>query len=276
MLTEFQENLIAQQRAKNTIQVYLKAIEQYQSWYEESFSSKFICFSSDNVDEFISYLTDERNLDESSINLKLCALRQFEKFLVQNGIQDEKAITKLHNKKTQISDINPCKIIQEEVDDFRQQILLQNGSRDFAIATIMAYAGLRVSEVTELLLKNIDLTTREIVVVGDGGKRRVVDIGDKVIDAVRQYLKKRQDSCNYLFVGKRKGKLNRSTINQIFSKCSEKITPNELRHFFCSHALEMGYSLAEVAYQAGHVSIQTTQRYINPVKRKMQEKANLL
>ena len=276
MLKEFRENLISQQRSKNTIQAYLKAAEQYLRWYKESFLSEFVLFLPNNIAEFVSYLSNIRKLDAGSINLKLCGLRQFEKFLIQKGIQSELVISDSYNKKIQTPYINPCKTTQKEVDAFRQQILLHNGNRDFAIATIMAYAGLRVSEVTHLLLTDINLTTREILVIGKGDKKRVVDIGDKVVHAVRQYLKERQDICDYLFISRRKGKLDRSSINRIFSKYSEKITPHELRHFFCSNALEKGYSLIEVAYQAGHSSIQTTQRYTNPDKRKMQEKANLL
>ena len=246
MLKDFRENLISQQRSKNTIQTYLKAVEQYLRWYKESFLSEFVIFLPNNVAEFVSYLSNIRKLDAGSINLKLCGLRQFEKFLIQKGIQSEIVISDAFNKKIQTPYINPCKITQKEVDAFRQQILLHNGSRDFAIATIMAYAGLRVSEVTNLLLTDINLTTREILVIGKGDKKRVVDIGDKVIHAVRQYLKERQDICSYLFISRRKGNLDRSTINRIFSKYSEKITPHELRHFFCSNALEKGYSLIEV------------------------------
>lgn len=62
----------------------------------------------------------------------------------------------------------------------------------------------------------------------------------------------------------------------MFKKYSDKITPHTLRHFYCSNALESGYSVHEVANQAGHSNIHTTLLYTNPTKEKMKDKAELL
>lgn len=67
-----------------------------------------------------------------------------------------------------------------------------------------------------------------------------------------------------------------SRINQIFNKYSENISPKTLRHFFCSHALESGFSIHEVSNLAGHSSIQVTMLYTNPTAQAMKDKANKL
>ena len=129
-----------------------------------------------------------------------------------------------------------------------------------------------------LLPEDVSLTAKEITVrQGKGAKTRVVFIGDKVIDAVRDYLAERPDTGSpYLFLSRRGGALSRGQVNRIFNAYSSTITPHTLRHFFCSTAIEAGYSINEVANQAGHSNIQTTLLYTNPTREKMKEKANLL
>ena len=112
---------------------------------------------------------------------------------------------------------------------------------------------------------------------GKGGKMRVVFIGDKVVNAVWEYRKKRPDTespCH--FPGRGGEHLSRGQVNRIFNEHSDSITPHTLRHFFCSNALESGYDINEVANQAGHSNIYTTLLYTNPTREKMKEKANRL
>ncbi len=148
----------------------------------------------------------------------------------------------------------------------------------YAIVTILAYAGLRISECLELRMEDVSLQAREITVRhGKGDKMRVVYFGDKVVNAVREYLRSRPKTENpYLFPGRGNSHLTRGQVNRIFNAHSTSITPHTLRHFFCSNALENGYSIGELANQAGHSNIHTTLLYTNPTREKMKEKANML
>ena len=147
-----------------------------------------------------------------------------------------------------------------------------------SIVTILAYAGLRISECLALRVEDISLPAREIKVRhGKGDKMRVVYFGDKVVNAVREYLRNRPKTGNpYLFPGRGDSHLTRSQVNRIFNEYSESITPHTLRHFFCSNALENGYTIADLANQAGHSNVHTTLLYTNPTREKMKEKANRL
>jgi len=173
---------------------------------------------------------------------------------------------------------SPTDISKKDVESFRQRILEHETKRDYAIVTIMAYAGLRISETLDLKFDDVNLTSREIVVKnGKGNKQRIVYINDKIMNAVKEYLKDRGNSeSEYLFISRQNGQINRTRINQIFNKHSKTITPHKLRHFFCTNALEAGYSIHEVANQAGHSNIHTSLLYTNPTREKMKEKANLL
>ena len=127
-----------------------------------------------------------------------------------------------------------------------------------------------------LKLSQIDLTAKELCIVGKGDKQRLVYLNDKIVHAIREYLRVRDSDSPYLFVSRQGEKLTPSRINQIFNQYSDVITPKTLRHYFCSHALENGYSIHEVANQAGHSNVQTTLIYSNPSAKEMKEKANRL
>ena len=141
----------------------------------------------------------------------------------------------------------------------------------------MAYGGLRVSEAVNIKIDDINLKSRELVVRnGKGEKSRAVFLNDKIVNAVKSYLKERDRESEFLFVSRQNNKVSRSRINQIFNKHSEVITPHSLRHFYCTNALEKGFSIHEVANQAGHSNIHTTMIYTNPSIEEMKEKANKL
>lgn len=112
---------------------------------------------------------------------------------------------------------------------------------------------------------------------GKGGKMRVVFIGDKVVNAVWEYRKKRPDTESpCLFPGRGGECLSRGQVNRIFNEHFDSIPPHTLRHFFCSNALESGYDINEVANQKDHSNIHMTLLYTNPTREKMKEKANRL
>lgn len=81
---------------------------------------------------------------------------------------------------------------------------------------------------------------------------------------VKEYLKERERKSEFLFVNKQSEKLNRIRMHQVFNKHSDLIIPHTLRHFYCTNAIEAGYSIHEVANQEGHSNIHTTLLYTNP------------
>ena len=229
-----------------------------------------------NILDFRSYLQNIKKLKFKSIDTKLSSLTSFNEFLVQIGVQKDLVITAEDRLKFQQEIASPAEIEKKDVEAFLQKVLVDTGKRNYAIAVILAYAGLRVSECISIGLTDIDFQARELLVTGKGNKQRIVFINDKIIHAVREYLKIRSSQSEYLFVSRNGGKLHRSSVNRFFNQCSDKITPHSLRHYFCSRALEMGYTMAEVSNQAGHASERTTAIYTNASRQKMKEKANLL
>ena len=108
-------------------------------------------------------------------------------------------------------------------------------------------------------MEQVDLVSKENCVVGKGDKQRLVYINDKIVHAIREYLKERRSESPYLFVSRQSGKLSPSRINQIFNQ----------------YAGEWVF-IHEIANQAGHSNVQTTLIYSNSTAKEMKEKANRL
>ena len=276
LLDDYRTYLKEQGLAKNTILTYSRHVGEYCQWYKDTFGHEMVQLYHTNILDFRSYQQNIKKLKFKSIDTKLSSLSSFNEYLVLTGAQKELVITAGDRLKFQQEIASPAEIEKKDVEAFLQKVLVETGKRNYAIAVILAYAGLRVSECISIGLTDLDFQARELLVTGKGNKQRIVFINDKILHAVREYLKERDSDSAYLFVSRNGGKLDRSSVNRFFNQCSDRITPHKLRHYFCSHALEMGYTVAEVANQAGHASERTTLIYTNTSRKQMKAKSNLL
>lgn len=278
MLDKFRDYLEEEGKSENTIKSYCNHTKQYLKWYDKSFGMEFNKLYRGNVLEFKSYLLNVKEQKANTVNAKLSTLIKFNEYLVDVGIQDNIVITKKDMVRVQAAGTSPTDIDKQDVGKFRQQILEQEGIRNYTIVTIMAYTGTRISETLDIRLQDINLTTREIIIRnGKGNKQRTVYMNDKVVNSIKEYLKDRKETdLDYLFVSNKGNKLDRTVINKMFNKYSDTITPHQLRHFFCTNALENDFSIHEVAYLAGHSNIHTTLLYTNPNENEMKDKMNRL
>ena len=263
--------------SEGTVYTYALNIQQYMRWHEGTFGAGMTALRHVNILDYRSYLQNVKKDATVTVNAKLSALISLDEFLTETGRQTECAVSRKDLLHVQSAYTNPSDVSEKEVDAFRQAVLEDSGARDHALVTIMAFAGLRVSETVNLAPEDVDCVGRQITVCrGKGNKERVVFIGDKVVHAIKEYLKGCEPGGRWLFPGRGGGHLHRSVANKLFNRYSDKITPHKLRHFFCSNALEKGYSLHEVSHQAGHANIHTTLRYSNPTIEAMRSKANKL
>lgn len=287
-IKDFVDRLHLEGKSDKTIKQYSASIKEYFQWFYESYGDvEFKKLYRENILEYKNYLKNIKrskrsgnNLDAKSVNSKLSALIKFNELLQADNI----VISKADLIKVQTEIISPTNITKKEVEEFRQRILQSEGcsaKRNYAIVTIMAYAGLRISEVLQLKKVDVNTTANQIRVTdGKGEKQRTVIINSKIVSAIREYQKSDNVESEYLFHNSKGKILNPSTINKVFDEFSIEgyhIHPHMLRHFFCYNALESGaYSINEVSNQAGHTSIKTTMRYLNPNLDAIKKKAELL
>lgn len=276
MLKGFKDHLLDLGKSENTVAAYDRDAALFLAWCRDSFGEEPQRLYRANVLEYISYMRNVRGYHPKTVNHHLSSLRSLNEYLVESGCQTESAVLDSDFMKIQIQYASPCTVERKDVEAFRQRLLEGGNKRDYAIVTLYAYSGIRRSECVNIKMEQMDLAAKEIRIVGKGDKHRLVYLNDKIVHAIREYLKVRQSDSPYLFVSRQSGKMNPSRINQIFNQYSDVITPKTLRHYFCSNALEAGYSIHEVANQAGHSNVQTTLIYSNPTAREMKEKANRL
>ncbi|UJF35763.1 tyrosine-type recombinase/integrase [Paenibacillus hexagrammi] len=274
--------LKANGKSQNTIKGYVLDINQYFKWFEESFGQECAVLYRQNVLDYVSYLKNIKLNNAKTINHKLSSLRSYNDFLISSGIQNDAVIQKTDMIKVQTEYASPTQVTELEVKQFIQKVLESKNKRNYAIVTLLAYTGMRISEALSIWLSDFNLQTGECIIRnGKGEKQRTVLMNTKIINALRDYLKDRNrysvaENSKFLFVSKKNDNLNRTVVNRIFQQYSPKITPHQLRHFFCTNAIEKGLSIHEVANQAGHSNINTTLLYTNPDKAKLKRKMELL
>lgn len=151
-----------------------------------------------------------------------------------------------------------------------------------AILELLYAGGLRVSELTDLKLSNLNLKAKYVRCIGKGSKERIVPIGKKAVFALEKYLVQRQKildnfhkSSNYVFLNRNAQKITRqyvyTFVRSIGEMLSKNISPHTLRHSFATHLLERGADLRVVQELLGHSDVATTQLYTHISKKRLKE-----
>lgn len=204
----------------------------------------------------------------TSICRKLSALRVFGKYLVREGliatnVFDEIVMPKKPKYLPKFLTVDEAFELIEGItgDDFIS-------ARNRAIYDLLYSEGLRVSELANLKMKQVDLKERLIRVLGKGKKERIIPIGSKAMENLKKYLDAREKkgfgNNDFIFLNIRGGRLTERTIQKDIKKFSPKdITPHSLRHSFATHLLEGGADLRSIQELLGHQSLSTTQRYLH-------------
>ena len=153
---------------------------------------------------------------------------------------------------------------------------------DKAVLELLYAAGLRVSELSDILVNNIDLNARYIRCTGKGSKERIVPIGKKACNSIKKYLTEREYilkkynlKSKYCFIKENGKKLTRQDvyvfINSLGKNINKDISPHTIRHSFATHLLENGADLRVVQELLGHSDVSTTQLYTHISKKRLKD-----
>lgn len=220
--------------------------------------------------DYISGLI-ERGLAKSSIACRLSAIRSFYRYLIREEmIAVSPAATtvspKLDKRLPSFLTVEEAKRLIESPDPATLQ-----GLRDRALMEMLYASGLRVSELVNLDVDQVNLHTNEIRVWGKGAKERVVLIGVPAHQALTDYLEQGRPELlgkkrsNALFVNRYGGRLLARRVQKILDKYArnigKKVHPHMLRHTFATHLLDGGADLKVVQELLGHVDLSSTQIY---------------
>ena len=212
-----------------------------------------------------------------TLSRKLSSLRSFFRFLHREGFVQENPAVLLMSPK--LDKTLPKFLSEGDVAKFIEAPSLKtvSGKRDRAILETLYSTGIRVSELVGLDTNNVDLIGNIAKVAGKGKKERLVPIGDKALDAIRDYLQDRKHQSRALFLNKNGTRLSDRSVRNIVDKhikavsLTKSISPHVLRHSFATHLLNRGADLRSVQELLGHVNLSTTQIYTHVTTDRLKE-----
>ena len=225
--------------------------------------------------EFSYHLRDQ-GLAATSIRRTLSAVRTYFRFLLAEGLVEADPTEQLESPRTwrRLPDV----LTREEMDRLLNAPVPDDRLfwRDRAMLELAYASGVRVSELTGLKVRDVDLADGFATVYGKGSKERLVPVGRAAVRAIDVYLRELRPRLTSrgggggggaLFVNARGGSLSRMGVWKILRKhvaragIQRRVTPHTLRHTFATHLLEGGADLAAVQEMLGHADISTTQIY---------------
>ena len=254
----------------------------------KNYSNYTVNSYSKDLDNFYIYLK-QNNTEIKKVNYKflrgyLTVLydKLYSKKTIARNISTLKSFFK-YLKKENIIESNPMNLIKTpkidkklpkflNYDEIEKILSIPDtttflGKRNALILELLYSTGIRVSELVNIKLNDIDLSEEKILILGKGNKERYVLFGSKAKEKILDYLSEKTDNSPYLIVNRYGNKITDRGIRKILdsiileASLSYKISPHTLRHTFATHMLDSGANIEIVKELLGHESLSTTQIY---------------
>ncbi len=277
MIKEFLEefiNYLSVERglSANTLAAYKRDLNKYFAYLTSQNIDSPDKVGKNNITSFM-LAQKQKEMSINSVSRNLAAIKSFHRFLVREGLIKLDPTSLIESPK--IFKHIPEVLNQAEVESLIKISFSQKwqGIRDNALLELLYASGMRVSEIVNLRIEDLNLDVGFIRCVGKGQKERVVPIGKKAIFALNRYLEKvrlklsKENSGPFIFLSRLGKKLSRQSVWKMVkhyakrAKIKKVIKPHTLRHSFATHLLERGADLRSVQEMLGHSDISTTQIY---------------
>lgn len=273
LLDQFLHYLIVEKGlSRNTIEAYSHGLTRFLNHLREKGVQEIREVGKFHIRGFLLALRG-KNLNTKSIVRNLVAIRTFFRFLIQEGVLESNPAEELESP--QVSKTLPEILTLEEIEQILEQPNLKTplGTRDRAMLELLYATGMRVSELTQLPIHQVNLEGGYVLLYGKGSKERIVPLGTEAMKWVTVYLKTARGILSKgrenpsLFINRSGKGMSRQGFWKNLkdyarrSGLHKRITPHLLRHSFASHLLERGADLRSVQMMLGHADISTTQIY---------------
>jgi integrase/recombinase XerD len=258
--------------ANNTLMAYRRDLGKYTRYLDHNGVRSIEQIKRNIITDYIFDLK-KQGLNTSSICRNLAALKMFHRFLVRERLSREDPTNLMETPKQwkRVPDV----LTQTEIESMIKAAQGRGGQqvRDQAILELFYASGMRVSELANLKIENVNLAVGYVRCLGKGSKERIIPIGRRAQEGVKKYLEQvrpkfgKGQSTSDLFLSRLGKKLSRQSIWKLIKYYAQKaritktIKPHTLRHTFATHLLEHGADLRSVQEMLGHSDISTTQIY---------------
>ena len=273
--------LVVRKHSDNTIINYRTDILEFNGFM----NNNLLDVTKEDVNNYLKYLYDNK-ISKSSMARKLSSLRTFYNYLIKKDIIGINYFNMIKNPKKEAS---LPKFVKE--DEIKEMFAIPDtrtwiGMRNLLIVRMLYATGLRVSELVNVKLDDINISDRTIRILGKGSKERIVVFGNNTKECLEDYLnrgRRQVDFHNspYLFLNKDGNRLSqryvRKIIDDIIFKASieHHVSPHMLRHTFATGMLNNGADLVSVKDLLGHESLNTTSIYTHVSDEKIKEVYNM-
>ena len=261
--------------SKNTVKAYETDIKGFIKWVNKNNKQSLLSIKESRVNQYISYLFSLK-LKSSSVNRKISSLKSFYLFLLKKKLIRYSPFSEVISPKQE--KYLPASMSESEVEkllnspDASKEI----EQRDKAMIEMLYATGMRISELVNLKITDIDMNRSVIKVMGKGSKERLIPFGESASEALFNYLKIRKDSpSKEVFISNRGKKITRVAFWQrikvylLRENLKISISPHTLRHAFATHLLNRGADLRSVHLLLGHSDLSTTQIYTHIAKQRL-------
>ncbi len=258
--------------AMNTLEAYSRDLQKLQLYLNANGVHSFAEVTRQMISEFLGHLRRSNHAPSSTARC-LAALRGFYRFLSKEGFVQESPMIGVSRPRPWMR--LPKTLTQRDVTHLLElaEGSWPEGRRDAAMLELLYATGLRVSELVNLRLSQLNLAVGYVLAAGKGAKQRVVPMGDVARQKIRLYLDKtrgallKKRESQHVFVTRRGGPMSRQGFWKLLrarakqAGITKPISPHMLRHSFATHLLDHGADLRSVQAMLGHASISTTQIY---------------
>lgn len=283
---EFELYLQKEKRmSENSLQAYKRDVKEFGRFLEEKGMHDLASVSNTEVVSFVLKLKNDGK-SSATVNRKVASVRAFYNFMNVKGYVKENPVVNIKSPRIERKEIEYLTI--EEID-----LLLSlpddslKGQRDKALLEILYATGIRVSEIIEAKVEDINLRLGFITCTGEHGKARIIPMGRPARAAVENYIydvrdkliknKDEENPNQYLFVNYMGEKLTRQGLWKILKEYAAKagietkITPQSLRNSFAVHMIQNGADLKSLQELMGHEDIAATQIYLSVTKNRIKD-----
>tara|TARA_Y100000992_G_scaffold149686_1_gene99858 strand:- start:139 stop:1029 length:891 start_codon:yes stop_codon:yes gene_type:complete len=263
--------------SQNTVKSYKRDIDGFLNWSYKLRNTNYINLQEADINKYISFLFESK-LKSSSVNRKISSLKALYLFLVKKNLIKNSPVNEIVTPKQE--KYLPISMSEDEVDRLlaSPDLSIEIELRDKAMMEMLYATGMRISELLNLKIVDMDTQRCVVKVIGKGLKERLIPFGESALEALNSYLPLRKNSTSKeVFLSNRGTKLTRVAfwkrikIYLSRSNLKESISPHALRHAFATHLLNRGADLRSVQLLLGHSDLSTTQIYTHIAKQRLGE-----
>lgn len=281
-IMEYKTYLIVEKGiSENTLKAYLRDIITF-----TNFLSKY--YELDTIEDIDKehirmYLGTLESLATSTVSRKIVSLRNYFKFLVKENILKTNLMSVFELPKSQKK--LPQVLSVKEMDQLLTSVAMTDfiSARNRAMIELLYASGIRVSELVNIQLSQINLKMMYLRVIGKGNKERLVPLNRYVCDIINKYIVEFRNpyldfkTCHFLFFNKNLQPVSRENFYKILNNIAlkagitKKISPHTIRHTYATHLLENNADLRSIQELLGHSDISTTTIYTHITNKKLIE-----